>query len=105
MKRWPHRQISGINRALVDLESQHDAAKGGEGVASVVEELCELHRKREVIIEVRARVSRKYNVCTVHSYYPLLVVWLIFLVKEFDLFACALGRAKCNYSTRAHIIG
>ncbi|CAM9642952.1 unnamed protein product [Pylaiella littoralis] len=51
VKRWPHRQISGINRALVDLESQHDAAKGGEAVASVVEELRELHRKREVIIE------------------------------------------------------
>lgn len=63
MKRWPHRQISGINRALVDLESQHDAAKGGEAVASVVEELCELHRKREVIIEVRACALVSVSVC------------------------------------------
>lgn len=52
MKRWPHRQISGINRALTDLEAQHDVAEGGE-MLTVTEQLCQLHRRREVIIEVR----------------------------------------------------
>lgn len=52
VKRWPHRQISGINRALSDLEAQHKVAEGGETL-TVTEQLRQLHRRREVIIEVR----------------------------------------------------
>lgn len=51
VKRWPHRQISGINRALNDLEAQHEVASEGE-VAAVADQLRQLHRRREVIIEV-----------------------------------------------------
>ncbi|CBJ30079.1 Putative NIN-like transcription factor [Ectocarpus siliculosus] len=51
VKRWPHRQISGLNRTLGDLEAQHDAARGEEEIAAVEEELRQLHRRREVIIE------------------------------------------------------
>lgn len=52
VKRWPHRQISGINRALTDLEVQQEVAQGEE-MLSVTEQLRQLHRRREVIIEVR----------------------------------------------------
>lgn len=52
VKRWPHRQISGINRALNDLENQHQAAGEGDNGA-VADQLRQLHRRREVIIEVR----------------------------------------------------
>ncbi|CAM9437268.1 unnamed protein product, partial [Ectocarpus fasciculatus] len=51
VKRWPHRQICGINRTLNDLETQHDTAKG-EDVDSVAEQLRQLHRRRDVIIEL-----------------------------------------------------
>lgn len=51
VKRWPHRQICGINRSLNDLEAQHDTAKGEE-MDSVADQLRQLHRRREVIIEV-----------------------------------------------------
>ncbi|CAB1108416.1 unnamed protein product [Ectocarpus sp. CCAP 1310/34] len=51
VKRWPHRQICGINRTLNDLETQHDTAKGDE-VDSVAEQLRQLHRRRDVIIEL-----------------------------------------------------
>lgn len=52
VKRWPHRQISGINKALSDLEAQHEVAEGEE-MLTVTEQLRQLHRRREVIIEVR----------------------------------------------------
>lgn len=55
VKRWPHRQISGINRALNDLEAQHEVAEGEE-MLTVTEQLRQLHRRREVIIEVRCGV-------------------------------------------------
>lgn len=55
VRRWPHRQISGINRALADLEAQHDAAGRGEDVSAVKDELRQLHRRREAIIEVRVK--------------------------------------------------
>lgn len=55
VKRWPHRQINGINKALSDLEEQHEVAKGEE-IASVADELRELHRRRDVIIEVGFRI-------------------------------------------------
>ncbi|CAM9288929.1 unnamed protein product [Scytosiphon promiscuus] len=51
VKRWPHRQICGINRSLNDLEAQHETAKGEE-VESVADQLRQLHRRREVIIEL-----------------------------------------------------
>ncbi|CAM9657681.1 unnamed protein product [Ectocarpus sp. 13 AM-2016] len=51
VKRWPHRQICGINRTLNDLETQHDTAKGDE-VDSVAEQLRQLYRRRDVIIEL-----------------------------------------------------
>lgn len=64
VKRWPHRQISGINRALADLEArkqqqqQHGGAgghrhgHGGEAV-KVAAEMRQLQKKRQAIIEVR----------------------------------------------------
>lgn len=55
VKRWPHRQISGINRELATLEArQHDAAaRGGAAAASsVAAEVRQLHTKRQSIIEV-----------------------------------------------------
>lgn len=52
VKRWPHRQISGINRALSDLESQHDIAGEGEVGAAIADQLRHLHRRREIVIEV-----------------------------------------------------
>ncbi|CBN74207.1 Putative NIN-like transcription factor [Ectocarpus siliculosus] len=51
VKRWPHRQICGINRTLNDLETQHDTAKGDE-VDSVADQLRQLYRRRDVIIEL-----------------------------------------------------
>ncbi|CAM9584090.1 unnamed protein product [Ectocarpus sp. 12 AP-2014] len=51
VKRWPHRQICGINRTLNDLETQHDTAKGDE-VDSVAEQLRQLYRRRDVVIEL-----------------------------------------------------
>jgi len=55
VKRWPHRQISGINRELATLEARrHDAAaRGGAAAASsVAAEVRQLHSRRQLIIEV-----------------------------------------------------
>lgn len=51
VKRWPHRQISGINRALNDLQAQHSTASENE-MNAVKEQLLQLYRRRDVIIEV-----------------------------------------------------
>lgn len=51
VKRWPHRQISGINRALSDLEEQLHLAKG-EAAQAVAYQLRKLKERRDVIIEV-----------------------------------------------------
>ncbi|CAN0060746.1 unnamed protein product, partial [Pylaiella littoralis] len=51
VKRWPHRQINGINKALSDLEVQQEVADG-QAVTSVMDELRELHKRRNVIIEL-----------------------------------------------------
>lgn len=56
VKRWPHRQICGINRALSDLETQHQLATGTDAVA-IAKQLRELHRRRDIIIEVCVRVN------------------------------------------------
>lgn len=60
VKRWPHRQINGINKALSDLEVQQEVADG-EAVTSVMDELRELHRRRNVIIEVGFRTTRLFK--------------------------------------------
>lgn len=52
VKRWPHRQISGINRALSDLEEQQRLADG-ESANAVADQLRQLRERRDVIIEVR----------------------------------------------------
>lgn len=59
VKRWPHRQINGINKALSDLEVQHEVANGNAVASSVMDELRELHRRRDVIIEVSFRITRR----------------------------------------------
>lgn len=59
VKRWPHRQISGINRAMAHLEFQQDQA-GRRGNCEktvsrnnqVSEQMQELLRRRKVMIEV-----------------------------------------------------
>lgn len=63
VKRWPHRQISGINRALADLEARkqqhHGGGTGGHGhvhggeAGKVAAEVRQLQKKRQAIIEVR----------------------------------------------------
>lgn len=60
VKRWPHRQISGINRAMAHLEFQQDQAgrrvDGPGGVrmnTQVSDQMQELLRRRRVMIEVR----------------------------------------------------
>lgn len=59
VKRWPHRQISGINRAMAHLEFQQDQAgrradrAGGMRTANQVsDQMQELLRRRRVMIEV-----------------------------------------------------
>lgn len=59
VKRWPHRQISGINRAMAHLEFQQD--QEGRGVDTggkrqdphITDQMQELLRRRQVMIEVR----------------------------------------------------
>lgn len=51
VKRWPHRQISGINRALSDLEEQQHLAHG-DAAQAVADQLRQLRDRRQVIIEV-----------------------------------------------------
>lgn len=59
VKRWPHRQISGINRAMAHLEFQQDQAgrrNSDKTIArnnQVSEQMQELLRRRKVMIEVR----------------------------------------------------
>lgn len=64
VKRWPHRQISGINRAMAHLEFQQDQAgrrvdrAGGARLTSQVsDQMQELLRRRRVMIEVRVLQS------------------------------------------------
>lgn len=58
VKRWPHRQISGINRAMAHLEFQQDQAgrrncdKTNARNNQVSEQMQELLRRRKVMIEV-----------------------------------------------------
>eukprot|EP00903_Cladosiphon_okamuranus_P008628 g8274.t1 len=57
VKRWPHRQISGINRAMAHLEFQQDQAgrrnsdKTNARNNQVSEQMQELLRRRKVMIE------------------------------------------------------
>ncbi|CBN78312.1 Putative NIN-like transcription factor [Ectocarpus siliculosus] len=57
VKRWPHRQISGINRAMAHLEFQQDQAgrRNSEKITTrnnqVSEQMQELLRRRKVMIE------------------------------------------------------
>lgn len=78
VKRWPHRQISGINRALADLEArqQRRGAAHGGGEALIAAELRQLQKKRQAIIEVRCGV-----VCGVleATYKSTTVFFLMFL--------------------------
>lgn len=57
VKRWPYRQISGFNRAIVHLQFQLDHAKRRNGtgqlITEVSEQVRELFRRRRAIIEVR----------------------------------------------------
>lgn len=64
VKRWPHRQISGINRAMAHLEFQQDQAGrrvdgpgGGRMNTQVSDQMQELLRRRRVMIEVRQEPS------------------------------------------------
>jgi len=57
VKRWPHRQISGINRAMAHLEFQQDqvgrsSADKDSRNNQVSEQMQELLRRRRVMIEV-----------------------------------------------------
>ncbi|CAB1098953.1 unnamed protein product [Ectocarpus sp. CCAP 1310/34] len=56
VKRWPHRQISGINRAMAHLEFQQDQAGRRNSEITirnnqVSEQMQELLRRRQVMIE------------------------------------------------------
>lgn len=57
VKRWPRRQISGTNRAIVYLQIQQDQAGRRNGTwqlnTQVSEQVQELFRRRRAIIEVR----------------------------------------------------
>lgn len=61
VKRWPHRQISGINRAMAHLEFQQEQAgrhgdRGNGGRRAdpqASHQMQELMRRRRVMIEVR----------------------------------------------------
>ncbi|CAM9623360.1 unnamed protein product, partial [Choristocarpus tenellus] len=50
VKRWPHRQISGINRAIRHLENQADC--GAADSSLVTDQLRQLHRRRQIIVEL-----------------------------------------------------
>lgn len=66
VKRWPHRQISGINRAMAHLEFQQeqagrhgDKANGKRADPHTSHQMQELLRRRRVMIEVRSLSGRK----------------------------------------------
>ena len=74
VKRWPHRQISGINRAMAHLEFQQDQAgrrvDGPGGVrmnTQVSDQMQELLRRRRVMIEVREATRAIYYFTGDHS--------------------------------------
>lgn len=57
VKRWPYRQISGFNRAIVHLQFQQDQARRRNGTeqlnTEISDQVQELFRRRRAIIEVR----------------------------------------------------
>lgn len=69
VKRWPHRQISGINRAMAHLEFQQDQAgrrnsdKTNARNNQVSEQMQELLRRRKVMIEVSCLFLQACTVC------------------------------------------
>ena len=50
VKRWPHRQLSGLNRAVSHLEAKQEAS----GDPVIADQLRQLYSRRDVVIEVRA---------------------------------------------------
>lgn len=49
MKRWPHRQLSGLNRAVSHLEAKQEAS----GDPVIADQLRQLYSRRDVVIDVR----------------------------------------------------
>ncbi|CAN0427829.1 unnamed protein product, partial [Hapterophycus canaliculatus] len=49
VKRWPHRQLSGLNRAVTLLEAKREPSRSDPAVA---EQLSQLYRRRDQIIDV-----------------------------------------------------
>ncbi|CAM9660914.1 unnamed protein product, partial [Scytosiphon promiscuus] len=49
VKRWPHRQLSGLNRAVTLLEAKREPSRSDPAVA---EQLSQLYRRREQIIDL-----------------------------------------------------
>lgn len=48
VKRWPHRQLSGLNRAVSHLEAKQQAT----GDPVIADQLSQLYSRREVVIDV-----------------------------------------------------
>ena len=48
VKRWPHRQLSGLNRAVSHLEEKLQTSSD----PSIAEQLHQLYSRRDVIIDV-----------------------------------------------------
>lgn len=52
VKRWPHRQLSGLNRAVSHLEAKRLALKDGPNDPIIADQLRQLYCRRDVIIDV-----------------------------------------------------
>lgn len=54
VKRWPHRQLSGLNRAVSHLEAKREAAKEGASDPVISDQLNQLYSRRDIVIDVSA---------------------------------------------------
>lgn len=50
VKRWPHRQLSGLNRAVSHLETKQKTASDDPCIA---DQLSQLYSRRDLVIDVR----------------------------------------------------
>ena len=52
VKRWPHRQLSGLNRAVAHLETKQQTSRD----PSIAEQLRQLYARRDAVIDVSLAV-------------------------------------------------
>lgn len=55
VKRWPHRQLSGLNRAVAHLEAKQEASATVDPI--IADQLRQLYSRREVVIEVSCTLT------------------------------------------------